>query len=85
VLDTLIPAVETLNQKLASGTELKAAIKLAIKAAEEGMKATKDMKAKFGRAKWFQDGGIGVQDGGATALYYIIESFARHLTSLRVD
>jgi len=49
------------------------------------VKATKDMKAKFGRAKWFKDGGIGVQDGGATALYYIIESFASRLTSLIED
>jgi hypothetical protein len=43
------------------------------------MKATADMKAKFGRAKWFQDKSIGVQDGGATAMYYLIESFVRHL------
>ncbi|MDD5126717.1 MAG: dihydroxyacetone kinase subunit L [Dehalococcoidales bacterium] len=78
VVDTLVPAVEAFKKESASG-DAKAALSATVKAAEAGMKATADMKAKFGRAKWFQDKSIGVQDGGATAMYYLIESFVRHL------
>ena len=81
VLDAIVPAVEVLKKRLGDGTKPKAAIKAAVKAAEDGMKATTNMKAKFGRARWVQDSSVGVQDGGATAMYYMIESFARLLNS----
>lgn len=77
LLDALIPAVESL--KGSAGQDYKRALNAAVKSAEEGMKATVDMKAKFGRAQWFQEGSIGVQDGGATAMYYMIKSFADNL------
>lgn len=81
LLDTLIPAVETLKTEITGGADKQTAIAAAAKAAEEGMKATIGMKARFGRAQWFQEGSIGVQDGGATAMYYIIKSFAENLLS----
>jgi dihydroxyacetone kinase len=77
LLDALIPAVETL--KISTGPDEKQALDAAVSAAEEGVKATVNMKAKFGRAQWFQEGSVGVQDGGATAIYYIIKSFAEHI------
>jgi dihydroxyacetone kinase-like protein len=79
LLDTLIPAVETLKKECDKGTDVKTAIKAATRAAEDGMKATVNMKAKFGRARMFREGGIGVQDGGATAMYYMIKSFAENM------
>lgn len=79
VLDALLPAVETLKKKIAGGAAVQAAVEAAVKAAEDGAKATVNMKAKFGRAQWFQEGSIGVQDGGATAMYYMIRSFCRNL------
>lgn len=81
VLDAIVPAIETLKRKLAHVNDARTAIASAAKAAEDGMKATVNMKAKFGRAKWFQENSIGVQDGGATAMYYMIASFTRHLFS----
>ena len=63
----------------------KVALEAAIKAAKTGMEATINMKAKHSRASWRHDGGIGVQDAGATAMYYLIESFVRHLISLTRD
>ena len=81
VLDAIVPAVETLKMELAHGSDARTAVAAAAEAAEDGMKATVNMKAKFGRAKWFQESSIGVQDGGATAMYYMIASFARHLFS----
>ncbi|MFC1942495.1 dihydroxyacetone kinase subunit L [Chloroflexota bacterium] len=79
VLDTIVPAVAALKRELESGTDTQTAISAAVKAAEDGMIATIDMKAKFGRAKWFQDSSIGVQDGGATAMYYMIRLFGQRL------
>ena len=80
LLDTLIPAVETLKKEIDKGADDLVAIEAAVKAAEAGMKATVNMKAKFGRARMFEEGSIGVQDGGATAMYYIIKSFANKLS-----
>ncbi len=77
LLDALVPAVESL--KNSSGPDEKQALKTAVKSAEEGMRATVNMKAKFGRAQWFQEGSVGVQDGGATAIFYMIKSFAEHI------
>lgn len=77
VLDSLVPALETLKKELASGSDPKSATTAAVKAAEEGMEATVNMKANIGRAKMFQDNSIGIQDGGATAMYYIIEAFTK--------
>ena len=81
VLDSLAPAVAILKKELAAGTAEPEAIAAAVKAAEEGMKATVNMKAKFGRAQWFKDGSQGIQDGGATAMYYLIQSFTACLSA----
>lgn len=81
LLDTLIPAVRTLKDEIAGGSDIKTALDSMVKAAKNGMESTIGMKAKFGRAQWFKDGSIGVQDAGATAMYYIIKSFAEHLVS----
>ncbi|GAI83240.1 unnamed protein product, partial [marine sediment metagenome] len=48
---------------------------------EKGMKATISMISKHGRASWHREKTVGVQDAGATAMYYLIESFVRHLIS----
>ena len=77
LLDALIPSVETLKNSV--GIDEKRILDAAVNAAEEGVKATVNMKAKFGRAQWFQEGSVGVQDGGATAIFYMIKAFAEHL------
>jgi len=79
MLDSLIPAVEAFQLELAKGAHPEVALDAAVKAAESGMKATINMKAKHSRASWHQEDSIGVQDAGATAMYHIIESFVRHL------
>ncbi len=81
MLDSLVPAVETFNREFADGDDPEAAAKAAVKAAEVGMKATTDMRAKHSRASWRQEDSIGVQDAGATAMYYMIEAFARYFIS----
>ncbi len=81
MLDCLVPAVEALKKELAGGVGLEAALNAAVTPAEEGMKATIPMMSRHGRASWHREKTIGVQDAGATAMYYLIESFARHLIS----
>ncbi len=86
VIDALFPAVETFKKEMSEGTDEKTTIEAAVKAAEDGMKATVNMTAKFGRAQWFKEKSVGVQDGGATAMYYIIESFANYwISSISLD
>ncbi|MFC2021484.1 dihydroxyacetone kinase subunit DhaL [Chloroflexota bacterium] len=80
MLDCLVPAVEAFKKELADGADSKVALKAAVMAAEEGMKATIPLASKHGRASWHGDNSVGVQDAGATAMYFIIESFVRHLT-----
>jgi dihydroxyacetone kinase-like protein len=79
MLDSLVPAVEAYKQAVTNNIDYKVAIEKATEAAKKGMEATKNMKAKYSRASYRPDGGIGVQDAGATATYYLIESFARSL------
>ena len=82
MLDSLVPAVESFEREINNESSLTVASAAAITAAEEGMKATTNMKAKHGRASWHQEKTIGLQDAGATAMYYLIESFAKHLGEL---
>lgn len=79
MIDSLVPAVEAFQHALTNGADDKAAIEAAIRAAKAGMEATVKMKAKYSRASYRHDGGIGVQDAGATAMYYLIKSFCRNL------
>jgi dihydroxyacetone kinase-like protein len=79
MLDALIPAVETFRIGVNEGKNIVTSLKESVSAAQTGMQATANMKAKFGRAAYRQDGCIGVRDGGAMAMYFLIESFQRHL------
>jgi dihydroxyacetone kinase-like protein len=79
MLDALVPAIKAFEQALAKGTDARSALELTIKAAKTGAEATVNMKAKYSRASYRQDGAIGLQDAGATATYFLIEAFANSL------
>ena len=81
MLDSLVPAVETFQRNLDKRESFAEALNAAVLAAEAGMQATAGMKARVGRGSYRQDGTVGVRDGGATAMYYLIESFVRHLNA----
>lgn len=81
MLDSLCPAVEAFKKSYSATGNTTEALKAAVAAAEEGMLATAGMKAKVGRGSYKPDGTAGVRDGGATALYFLIESFVRHLNA----
>lgn len=79
MLDALVPAVKAIASAAEGGKSIPDALDAAVKAAEEGMKSTIPMQSRQGRARWQQERTIGVQDAGATAIYYMVESCARHL------
>lgn len=81
MLDALVPAVQAIKDASEAGKSIQEAMDAAVEAAEAGMKATIPLKSKQGRARWQGDNTIGVQDAGATAIYLMIESAARHLKS----
>jgi len=76
MLDSLVPAVEAYEDELNKGAELAQALQAAVAASERGMLATSAMTARHGRGSWRREESVGVRDGGATALHYLIQSFA---------
>jgi dihydroxyacetone kinase-like protein len=84
MLDALAPAAQALKEASEADKTLHEALDAAAQAAEAGMKSTIPLRSRRGRAAWQGDRTVGVQDAGATAIYMIIESCARHLKS-RLD
>ena len=76
LIDTLSPAVRSLEKSEMAGKELPAALEAFEQAAKEGMVSTKDMLAKTGRASRLGERTIGHQDAGATSCYFILQSIA---------
>lgn len=74
MLDALLPASEALATAASQGLGLPEAMERATGAAEQGMLATREMKSKIGRASWFADRTEGIQDPGATAIYFMFRS-----------
>lgn len=75
MMDALLPAADALeaNEVTAAPGEL---LKLAAEAAAKGAEATKDMTAKFGRARNLGDRVLGHADPGATSMALILAGFA---------
>jgi len=76
MLDALVPAAAALTAASEAGESLAEGLRLATAAAEKGMRETVDMKAKIGRASWFSERTVGVQDPGATAVAMMIRSLS---------
>lgn len=82
LLDALAPAIAALRKERDAGSDEKTALRAAVKACKEGMEATVAMVAKCGKARVFQEKSVGVQDGGATAMYYMLKAAAGYLDEL---
>ncbi|HPQ47722.1 MAG TPA: dihydroxyacetone kinase subunit L [Clostridia bacterium] len=75
ILDSVIPGAEVLLES----EDLQNGIKAAYNAAKAGMDSTKEMKAVHGRAAYYQEKSIGLQDGGATVGMLIFEAFNEYI------
>ena len=76
MLDTLIPALNTLKVCSTDGTQLVDALTAAEKSAEEGMLSTTPLVAKKGRASYLGERSAGTQDPGATSSYFLLKTAA---------
>lgn len=79
MLDVLHPLTEALAAAERQGLALPEAVERALRAAEEALEATKAMKAKTGRASWFPERTVGVQDPGATSCVIFLRTVANYL------
>lgn len=76
MIDALEPAVLALHESALKGKNALECLIDASNAAQAGMEYTKTLKARFGRAKYYQDAAIGLQDAGATTVYLLFSGFA---------
>ena len=82
LVDTLAPAVETLNKAAENSCDFRTALTDMTQAAEEGWKRTKDLVAKYGRSSRLGERSRGVLDAGATSCYVILSSMAEGILQL---
>lgn len=76
LVDTLSPAVETIQAAAAAGKDYKEALEEMKVAAATGRDSTKDMVAKFGRSSRLGERSRGVLDAGATSCCIILTAMA---------
>ncbi len=69
MVDAIAPFVETMKASLAVEEDPLVALRKAVAACEEGMRATVPMLATKGRASYLGERSIGHQDPGATSAY----------------
>jgi phosphoenolpyruvate---glycerone phosphotransferase subunit DhaL len=76
MLDALLPAVDAMRGALEAGSGLADILERGAAAAEAGMRATKTMQARKGRASYLGDRSVGHQDPGATAAHLLLKAAA---------
>ncbi|MBF6060911.1 dihydroxyacetone kinase subunit L [Nocardia terpenica] len=74
MFDALAPAATALDESLAAGTDLPAALTAALTAAEAGRDATIPLQARKGRAAFLGERSIGHQDPGATSSVLLVRA-----------
>lgn len=81
MVDALEPAVKAMQNR-EDEKNLMVIVEKAVKAAKEGMENTKQMTAKYGRAKSLMERAVGYQDAGATSIYFILRAEHQYLKML---
>jgi phosphoenolpyruvate---glycerone phosphotransferase subunit DhaL len=82
LLDTLIPARDSLRSSVDKGLDFNSALDDLIVAAEAGMLSTKNLVAKIGRAARLGERSRGVLDAGATSCYLLLKAMGSTMKSL---
>lgn len=75
LMDALIPAVEAMARE----SDEKLMFKAAAEAARKGAESTKQLQAKFGRARNLGEKSVGSTDAGATSTALMFEAFSEAL------
>lgn len=82
LVDTLVPAVASLNKSVEENVDFKAALAEMKKAAEAGKESTKELVAKYGRSSRLGERSKGVLDAGAISCYILLAAMADSITEL---
>jgi dihydroxyacetone kinase-like protein len=77
MVDALVPAVEAARAAAEGGADLVSVLRGAAEAAAAGAASTKDMQARFGRARNIKELSIGTPDAGATSVSFIFAGFLK--------
>jgi phosphoenolpyruvate---glycerone phosphotransferase subunit DhaL len=79
MMDALIPAVLAAKKTAAEGWGIPDILKAAVNAAREGSEYTKNIPARYGRAKYQGDRTIGYPDPGSVSIAYMFQGFLNGL------
>jgi phosphoenolpyruvate---glycerone phosphotransferase subunit DhaL len=79
MMDALQPAVETFDAAARAGKHVEEAMQDAAAAAQTGADRTKEMIARFGRAKFLGEKTRGTPDAGATSIALLFRGFSEAL------
>jgi dihydroxyacetone kinase-like protein len=74
MVDALSPAAEAFKKSVNDGQDLTEGLRIAVQAAEQGMKATIPLIARKGRASYLGERSKDHQDPGATSSYLILKT-----------
>jgi dihydroxyacetone kinase-like protein len=74
MVDALSPAAEAFKKSVNDGQDLTEGLRMAVQAAEQGMKATIPLIARKGRASYLGERSKDHQDPGATSSYLILKT-----------
>lgn len=74
MVDALEPAVCALEKAAALELSVEEGFFMAAEAAKQGVEYTKQIRARFGRAKYYGDKAIGLQDAGATSVWLMFQA-----------
>ena len=75
MIDALAPAVEAVRREAERGSDVAACLSAAADAAEAGACSTKELQARFGRAKNVGEKSVGYPDPGATSVSLMFKGF----------
>jgi len=79
LMDALVPAITALRAATDSGKSIIEALRDAASAARAGAEATRNLTARYGRAKFLGEKTRGHQDPGATSMSLLFEGFSNGL------
>ncbi len=81
MMDALVPAVEAFSASAENGKDLSEAMRGAAEAAESGAESTRNMVARYGRARYLGDKTLGCADAGATSIALLFRGFSLALVT----
>ena len=76
IMDAMIPAIEAVGAAVNDGADIDGMLARAAEAALKGAESTKELAARFGRAKNIGERSKGEQDPGATSVALVFKGFA---------